>query len=776
MPRITASFPSEVDTCSSDATTHDSREIGMGRWFGAGKRRVEPATSNLRGRHRFDATVVRHRCRCEKVDRLQPTVVSLVAVGGALHLAPQMPLPTFLFIVSFFVQSGAALIIAWVFVGLQRRYWRPFLRHWTWSWLALAAYAALSAVSRLIGVGHAIDYPPYIVVAMLSGVAGYLQIVWLLLGTFELTTASSLPRVNTRRVIIAAALFGALVQLMFAWDVANYELVYLLRVTVRRIVVGVACLVAAREISRAPRTARAIGRRSVMLAFFGLAAHQAHFLALSADPDVRALHPLWLASLGMVDVVLYFGLAMGLVIWLLEEERQATMDAAAKIEKIAYHDALTGLPNRQLFLNQMGMALHRARRTNSIVAVLFLDLDRFKVVNDSLGHAAGDLLLQTVAERIRSAVRGEDSVTRLGGDEFAVLCTDVGTPEDAVLVAERIIAAVKRPISLDGQEVFVTTSLGISLFPADATQPEGLLKSADAAMYRAKSQGRDLVERYVPELGAAALEQLGLESNLQRAVENDQLLVYYQPIVDSSSGRINGLEALLRWNHPERGILPPSEFIGLAEATGAIVPMGEWVMREACRQVQQWRDRGQPHLRAAVNLSVRQLQHADLVARIQQVLDETRLPAAHLEIEITESIAMRSSGRAIDNLRALKAKGVRVSIDDLGTGYSSLSALRLFPIDSLKIDRSFVNGVPHNTDDSAIAAAVIALGQTLGVNVIAEGVERPDQLAFFTAHRCGEWQGYLLVSPRTGEECTELLFGAESPSQLPLESPALASH
>jgi diguanylate cyclase (GGDEF)-like protein len=672
-----------------------------------------------------------------------------------------MPLPLYLTVASLFVQAGAALIIACVFVGLQRRYWRPFLRHWTWSWLALAAYATLSALARIVHYGRGIDYPPHVAISMLSGIAGCLQLAWLLLGTFELTTGTSLPKETVRRIVISAAVLGALLQLLFWWDVSNAELVYQLRVTVRRVFLALAALVAARAISRAPRIARAIGRRSVMLAFFGLAAHQVHFLALSTDRDQRALYPLWLASLGLLDVVLYFGLAMGLVIWLLEEERQATMDAAAKIEKIAYHDALTGLPNRQLFLNQMGMALHRARRTNSIVAVLFLDLDRFKVINDSLGHAAGDVLLRTVAERIRTAVRGEDSVTRLGGDEFAVLCTDVGTPDDAIKVAERIVAAVKRPIHLEGQEVFVTTSLGISLFPADAVEPEGLLKSADAAMYRAKAQGRDVVERYIPELGAAALEQLGLESHLQRALENDQLLLYYQPIVDSSTGRINGVEALLRWNHPERGLLLPSEFIGLAEATGAIVPMGEWVLREACRQVQQWRERGRTQLRAAVNLSVRQLQQLDLVSRVQQVLAETGLPPGQLEIEITESIAMRSSGRAIDNLRALKARGVRISIDDLGTGYSSLSALRLFPIDSLKIDRSFVSGVPHNTDDSAIAAAVIALGQTLGVNVIAEGIERPEQLAFFTEHRCGEWQGYLLGRPLNSEQCAALLCTAE---------------
>jgi len=669
-----------------------------------------------------------------------------------------MPLPTFLTVASLFVQSGAALIIACVFFGLHRRYWRPFLRHWTWSWLALSAYSAFSGAARIVGLRRGIDDPLNMLLASICGVTGYLQITWLLLGTTELATGVPIQRRASRWIIAGVAIAGALLVITFSWDPSKYELVYHLRVTVRRVAVALASLYAARAITRTPKIARAIGRRSVMLAFFGLAAHQVHFLALSSTPEMRQLHPLYMAALGLLDVVIYFGLAMGLVIWLLEEERQATMDAAAKIEQIAYHDSLTGLPNRQLFLNQMGMALHRARRTNQTVAVLFLDLDRFKIVNDSLGHAAGDLLLQTVAERIRSAVRGEDSVTRLGGDEFAVLCTEIASPDDAVFVAERIIAAVKRPISLEGQEVFVTTSLGISLFPVDATQPEALLKNADAAMYRAKSQGRDLVERYVPELGAAALEQLGLESHLQRALEHDQMTVNYQPIVDSSTGRINGLEALIRWNHPERGLLLPSEFIGIAEATGAIVPMGEWVMREACRQIQHWRLRGLTHLRAAVNLSVRQLQHADLVTRVSQVLDETGLPPFCLEIEITESIAMRSSGRAIDNLRGLKALGVRISIDDLGTGYSSLSALRLFPMDSLKIDRSFVNGVPHNTDDSAIAAAVIALGQTLGVNVIAEGIERPEQLAFFAAHRCAEWQGYLLVSPVTAQQCEELLF------------------
>ncbi len=672
-----------------------------------------------------------------------------------------MTLPFFVLVAGLFVQSAAALLVAAVFGGLHRRYWRPFLQHWTWSWVALAVHAAAAAAAVLLSASRPINDSMRFTLALVAGIAGYLQIAWLLQGTGELTTGRSFDARTNRWLIAAVVILGALFVATFAWDPSRNDVQYFMRVTIRRLAIAAAALSAGWAIRSAPRIARAIGRRVVMLSFFALGLQQLHLLAIGSFPAMRARHPVYLASLGLVDVVIYFAIAIGLVIWLLEEERQATMDAAAKIERIAYHDSLTGLPNRQLFLNQLGMALHRARRNKTMLAVLFLDLDRFKVVNDSLGHAAGDVLLQTVAERIRNAVRGEDSVTRLGGDEFAVLANEVFGPEDAILFAERIIAEVKRPIMVEGQEVFVTTSLGISLFPEDGHDAEILLKNADAAMYRAKAQGRDNVERYFADLGAAALDQLGLESNLQRALENQQLVVHYQPIASSLTGEITGVEALLRWNHPLRGLLGPAEFISLAEATGAIVPMGEWVLRQACAQVQAWRERGRPQLRASVNLSVRQLQHGELVARVDQILRDTGLPAEALELEITESIAMRSSGRAIDNLRALKARGVRVSIDDLGTGYSSLSALRLFPIDSLKIDRSFVQGVPDNTDDSAIAAAVIALGATLGVNVIAEGIERPEQLAFFVAHRCDEWQGYLLSRPVASAECEALLFATD---------------
>ncbi len=680
-----------------------------------------------------------------------------------------MTQPTLLSVVGLLAQSGVAVLIAVVFGGLLRRYWRPYLRHWTYSWIGLAVHAGAGGIAILLSQWFPVTHPARFALALAAGIAGYLQIAWLVLGTGELTAGRALRPRTSRLLLAGLTLLGAALVVAYGWDASRSDLLFTLRVTVRRLAVALAFGVGGTLISRAPRIARGIGRRVVMASFLGLGVQQLLFVSLTITPSLRASFGPYVAALGLVDLVLYVGLALGLVIWLLEEERQATMDPAARIERIAYHDGLTGLPNRQLFINQLGMALHHARRNDTMCAVLFLDLDRFKIVNDSLGHAAGDVLLQTVAERIRSTVRGEDSVTRLGGDEFAVCATDVQSPDDAVQLAERIITAVKRPIVIDGQELFVTTSLGISLFPQDANVPEDLLKTADAAMYRAKAQGRDVVERYVPEADQGALDQLDLESNLQHAVELDQLMLFYQPIVQSSTGGITGIEAMLRWNHPTRGLLMPDEFISLAEATGAIVPMGLWVLRTACAQVQEWRDRGQDQLRAAVNLSVRQLQHPDLVGHVEQILAETRLPAASLELEITESIAMRSSGRAVDSLRALKARGVRVSIDDLGTGYSSLSALRLFPIDTLKIDRSFVRGVPENTDDSAIAAAVITLGNTLGVNVVAEGVERPEQLQFFIEQRCAEWQGYLLVRPVTAMECEKLLFdnSSDEPSTLP---------
>ena len=423
-----------------------------------------------------------------------------------------MPLSFTLMVSGLLAEAGVSILIALVLLGLLRKYWRPYLRHWTRSWTALAVHAGGGAAAIILAKWLPVDHPLRFSLALIAGIAGYLQIAWLLVGTVELTRGTPVSPVVVRRITVWLTVLGAVLVMLYAWDPSRTELLFTLRVTVRRIAVGSAFILGGMLIRRAPRIARGVGRRTVMFSFFGLGGFHLLFVALSALPAPRARFGTYVTGLEFADVILYVALALGLVIWLLEEERQAAMDAAARIERIAYHDALTGLPNRQLFLNQMGMALHHARRHGTVVAVLFLDLDRFKIVNDSLGHAAGDLLIQTVAERIRSTIRAEDSVTRLGGDEFAVLAADARTAEDATMLAERIMAAVKRPIVIDQHEVFMTTSLGISLFPEDACDAEDLLKAADTAMYRAKSQGRDLAERYVMDAAEDAVrDQLGLE-------------------------------------------------------------------------------------------------------------------------------------------------------------------------------------------------------------------------------------------------------------------------
>jgi diguanylate cyclase (GGDEF)-like protein len=427
-----------------------------------------------------------------------------------------------------------------------------------------------------------------------------------------------------------------------------------------------------------------------------------------------------------------------------------------QLRRQVYHDTLTGLPNRALFQDRLALAVAQAHRHGKGLAVLFLDVDRFKVINDSLGHSVGDRLIREVAARLRSCLREGDTVARLGGDEFTLLLPDVGQAVDAAKVAKKVLDLVRMPFDLDGRELFVTSSMGISLYPDDGSDAETLVKNADAAMYRAKEQGRDHYQLYTPALNATALERLALESSLRRALAHDELLLHYQPILDVATRRLHGVEALLRWHHPELGLVPPAEFIPLAEVTGLILAMGPWVLRTACAQARAWQH-VQPGLRVAVNLSARQFQEAGLVGHVTDALADTGLDPRCLQLEITESSAMQNAQTAIQTLRELKALGVGLSIDDFGTGYSSLSYLRRFPIDTLKIDQSFIRDIGTDPDDAAIASAIIALAHTLKLTVVAEGVETEDQLEFLSRHGCDRTQGYLFSRPLSAERCTEVL-------------------
>ena len=435
----------------------------------------------------------------------------------------------------------------------------------------------------------------------------------------------------------------------------------------------------------------------------------------------------------------------------------ATKRYESELEFQTNRDALTGLANRTLLRDRLGQAISYACRYDHPIWVLFVDLDRFKFVNDTLGHQAGDALLKAVALRMNESVRDTDTISRMSGDEFVIVLperTDAGLTTGIV---RRIMDAIVQPMTIEGHEFFISCSVGVAVYPADGDTPEALIKHADIAMYRAKELGRNNFQFYTSEMNERALERLRLEGDLRLALERNEFLLYYQPQVDLNTREIVGVEALIRWQHPELGMVPPVRFISLAEETGLIVPIGNWVIAEACRQTRLWLDAGFGPLRTAVNLSARQFAQEDLAQSIAAALERTGLPSASLEIELTESLVMADVDHAIGILREMKTLGVQLSIDDFGTGYSSLSYLKRFPIDVLKIDRSFVNDITIDPDDAAIVSSIISLAHSLRLQVIAEGVETAEQLSYLRQHGCDHMQGYFFSRPLTADAMTQML-------------------
>ncbi len=417
------------------------------------------------------------------------------------------------------------------------------------------------------------------------------------------------------------------------------------------------------------------------------------------------------------------------------------------LEHQASHDTLTGLANRSLLNDRIAQAIAMARRSRRQVALALLDLDHFKHINDAYGHSTGDILLKEIAGRLRQCVRETDTVARLGGDEFVVVLTDLARAEDAEQVAQKMVAAMAAPVVIDQRELYVGASIGLALYPRDGEHGEILLRNADMAMYRVKTLGRNSVRSYSPDMAHQAIDRVDMETALRRAVDREEFILHYQPKVDVKSGRIVGAEALVRWEQPGIGLTHPGEFIPLAEETGLILQIGSWVMQEAFRQQAAWRDAGLPPLKISINLSARQFRQEDLPDLVQYDLVATGADPSAFTFEMTESMVMHDVDSALLTLRALKQLGITLSLDDFGTGYSSLSYLRRFPIDEVKIDRSFINELHHNEDDAAIAAAVVAMAHTLGLSVVAEGVEINDQLHALQRLGCNEVQGYLLGRP-----------------------------
>ncbi|HXN98048.1 MAG TPA: EAL domain-containing protein [Candidatus Acidoferrales bacterium] len=423
----------------------------------------------------------------------------------------------------------------------------------------------------------------------------------------------------------------------------------------------------------------------------------------------------------------------------------------------AQHDFLTGLPNRMLLNDRVTQAIALAQRHMKKVAVLFLDLDGFKHINDSLGHPIGDKLLQSVAKRLVDCGRSSDTVSRQGGDEFVVLLSEVEQSDDAAITARRMLQAVAEPHSIGQHDLHVTTSIGVSIFPDDGLDAETLIKNADTAMYQAKENGHQSYQFFKPAMNVRAVERQSIEESLRRALERQEFALQYQPIIDLRAGEITGAEALIRWTHPTRGPVPPAQFIPVAEDCGLILPIGNWVLREACKQAQAWIKAGLPLVTMAVNISAIEFRDEHFLEGAFAILEETGLDPRSLELELTESVLMRRVESTESILKALRKKGVQIAVDDFGTGYSSLSYLRKFPIDALKIDQSFVRQITTAPDETTIVTAVISMGRSLKLRVVAEGVETQEELAFLQAHQCDEAQGYFFSRPLLPEQFAKLL-------------------
>ncbi|WP_423681276.1 putative bifunctional diguanylate cyclase/phosphodiesterase [Undibacterium sp. WLHG33] len=418
-----------------------------------------------------------------------------------------------------------------------------------------------------------------------------------------------------------------------------------------------------------------------------------------------------------------------------------------ELEYQATHDSLTGLANRNLLNDRISQAIAWAKRQNLHVGLLLLDLDHFKLINDASGHGAGDEMLKQVAQRLNLCVRDTDTVARLGGDEFVIVLTDLPESDDVEAISEKIMHALSRPMHINGREVFVTASIGVSVYPRDGDHGEILLRYADIAMYRVKEHGRNSVRQFIPEMGVTAISRLNMESAMRRGLERAEFALHYQPKIDLKTGLVIGAEALVRWYHPQIGLIHPIEFIPLAEETGLILPLGEWVLNEACRQQVIWLNNGLGALKIAVNMSSRQFRQDDLAERVANIIQRSGVDPHAVTLELTESMVMQDVSSTLMTLRSLKNLGLSISLDDFGTGYSSLSYLRRFPIDELKIDKSFINDIHVNPDDAAIAGAIIAMGLSLGLNVVAEGVEKEEQAALLREMRCTQVQGYYFSKP-----------------------------
>ncbi|MBI1723782.1 MAG: EAL domain-containing protein [Gemmatimonadetes bacterium] len=655
-------------------------------------------------------------------------------------------------------QAGLAAALAGLLAWFYRLYGRDYLRQWAASWVAFTVYLGGAAAGFWLAIHAPGQETSRLALTFLVLASGDLQIGFLLLGASELRTGRPVTRRRTQLVLLAFFLLAVATTFVYVGLPPGSPGRSFLRIGVRALAAATAFVGTAWWVGRSPVWPAGAGRRVVAVAFTLYALEQIQYFVATLLPLAGGTGPAYVTYLGFVDFVLQAIIGLGMLVGLLEQERARVVAAANEIERLVYHDTSTDLPNRRMLVDYLTHAVARAQRTGERVALAHLDVDRFNLVNEAWSQAVGDAVLRGIGDRLRALLRETDMVAHLGGDSFAVLVTGHAGDQQLLAVTERMAQRIRQPFVLHEREIQLTASIGVARHPDHGTDAETLLRSADTAMFRAKEGGRNRTLFYQPTMNERAREKQALERALRRAIGSDELVLHFQPIVALGTGRIVSFEALLRWQHPERGLLGPSQFLPVVETIGLSDAVDQWVLRTACTEAFRWRElsRGRrPHV--AVNLSAVPLQDPGLVRRIETVLADTGLPASALELEITESAAMQHAEGTLDILRGLKRLGVHISIDDFGTGYSSLSYLRTFPIDTIKIDRAFVRDLGVQENARTLIAGIIALASSMRLAVVAEGVETEVQRAILSAEGCGLLQGYLVGVPLPAAECVALM-------------------
>jgi diguanylate cyclase (GGDEF)-like protein len=654
---------------------------------------------------------------------------------------------------SLLVQAIFSWLIALLLGYFSRKVPRVYLADWSRAWWAYGL-GQLGAASALYSGVAGTSFPlSRFVSTWVSQLGAYWHAAWLLFGVFSLAVLWT-PTKRGRQVILGGlALVAFAASLAYGEDPSAVAARLFVRVSVRAFSIGASLAVAGVLLFYHTRKAGSAGSRITAVALGLAAVHQGVVGAEAAG----WLGGVWRTWVGYGDVAMIGFVGLASVIWLLEEEQQRLMAAAYEIDRLAYFDVVTGLPNRRLLLERLRDAVERGHATRGTFALFVLDIDDFKRINDSLGHEAGDRLLIAMAQRLKQVVREGDTLARVGGDEFAFLVSGIGSEQQALELSERIREAFLSPFQLEDRSLYVSSSLGISLFPRHGEDPMGLLRKADTAMHQAKETPRQRFVVYDDKMSSWTRERLIFDHALRKGELLAQLELYYQPVVTAGSGAIVGVEALLRWRHPERGLLTPSSFLALAEACGASEDISRWVLERALQDLAEWRSRFRTDWRVAINLTARTFEAPELLEQVQSALERTQLPPSVLELEITETMALLSGGQAIETLRALRAIGVRIAVDDFGTGYSSLSYLRELPLDTLKLDASFVRELGRRPEDSRIVGAVIQLAHGLGLEVVAEGVEREEQMAILGMLSCDRMQGFLFSKPTPKAELETII-------------------